>query len=227
MGQLIDETYWRGPDEVCHSLTFPVGEEPDPAMVAAIRREFFPEYVPLYVTKLYVAPDGSHVPLGYHAIGRWARYPDDDTEEDWDEEIKRWVPRGQVPLRVLRPIRFRFRGGVIYEQRILENAWPEHTRERACNWPAVALPVHWGLFDWMQAAQWRLMRQLRMAKWDILDAVAARDYLEQRDLQKVQGEARHRLRGDRNMIGRAIDQKKFDDAPPGRKGFVHLRGGRA
>jgi hypothetical protein len=184
------------------TCVFPPGEEPNPSLVREIRT-FDPNYVPLWLRKTYKDPQGVEVTFGWHCIGRWAPIADDDSRE---------------PLRLERPgrksILFPFDGGVVYDQRTICDEWAEGTPERALMCPDIYIPFDQRLVTWMNAAHRRLMRE-EGTKQKTLDDIDARLAAEQKAVETLEDDARRNLKRDKNLIRRAIDEKRLaaDPAP--------------
>src|SRR5712692_8753537 len=64
-----------------YTAVFPAGKEPDPAVVRAIRQEFHPEFLPLWMAKHYRDPSGSYIDFGWYVLGRWAPIAGDPEKE--------------------------------------------------------------------------------------------------------------------------------------------------
>lgn len=110
---------WIGPVDVHWSLIFPDGAAPPPSVVAQIR-SFWPNYVPLYCTRVFVGPDGKKQEFKYHVIGMWRLSPDEECP-DFHRIIKGLVI----------PFDFHFKGGVIYEQYSIARPWPDGSWQKA------------------------------------------------------------------------------------------------
>lgn len=197
------ETYWKGPLEVQWSLTFPIGQEPAPEVVRAIRA-FYPQYVPLWCVRVHLHPDGREKrPFGYHVIGRWRESPDADYPDPWRI------------VKVDRPSGFPFRGGVIYEQRTVSAPWPDHSREKALNTPDRALPgpVHMEFANWMKEMYYEARGALEglqsRLKRRALDKVTA----EAEALEKLEEDKQYELMQYRTLWNRAIDEGRLFDEP--------------
>lgn len=197
------ETYWKGPLEVEWSLTFPVGEEPRPEVVRRIR-SFYPAYVPLWVTRVHLHPDGrTKVPFHYHVIGRWRECPDPDRGEDG------------IISGLMRPADFPFKGGVIYEQSTLSSPWPDHSPQKYVNTPDFPLrgPVDQGLADYMEAAykEARGVTEKLTSRLKRLEKQKETDNAE--ELQKLHDDKQYELMQFRQAWNRAISEGRLFDIP--------------
>lgn len=201
------ERYWTLVDTE-FTLVFPAGEEPAAHLVREIRA-FDPNFVPLWLRKTYKDPQGFEVCVGYHVLGRWAAIADDES---------------RLPLRLERPalktVLFPFVGGVVYDQRTICDEWREGSEQRRLKCPDIFVPFDNRLVRWAAAAHRRLMREAGAIKQKVLDGIDARTAAEAKGVESVQAEARHSLKGDKNMIRRAIDQGKLTDAPKDAQPYV-------
>lgn len=191
------------------TCVFPAGEGPAPHLVRKIRA-FDPNYVPLWMRKVYKDPGGTELAFGYHVIGRWAPMPDDE---------------GRLPLRIERPllksVLFPFEGGVVYDQKTICDEWTHGSKERRLKCPDIYVPFDRRLVTWMDAAHRRLMREQGNAKQKVLDEIDRQKAVETKALETVEDDARRSLNSDRNMIRRAIDEGRLSDDPaPDPKPYV-------
>lgn len=196
------ETYWKGPLEVEWSLTFPVGQEPKPEVVKRIR-SFFPQYVPLWCTRVHLHPDGTKVPFFYHVIGRWRESPDEDFP-DLDRIIK-----------VLRPPNFPWKGGVIYEQRTLSCPWPDHSPQKYVNTPDQPLPgpTSMELANWMEE-QYKLARgSLESLKSRVARNEKDKESQAEREMEKLEKDKTYELMQYRKLWNQAISEGRIFDEP--------------
>jgi hypothetical protein len=60
---------------------------PDPAVVRAIRTEFDPKVVPLFVKRIYKATTGHLAGFGFHAIGSFLPNPKDSAPAPWTSRV--------------------------------------------------------------------------------------------------------------------------------------------
>lgn len=116
--------------ETRYSCVFPVGDEPDPVVVSAIRR-ICPNYVPMWVAREYKTPSQTIHVAKYHVIGTWQQRVTDDKTR---------------PVRAERPYDFPFHGGVLYAHRPWCVTWPENTWQHRVNFPPQGLPYDWDVY---------------------------------------------------------------------------------
>lgn len=218
---LEDLGLWRVLTLADYTCVFPAGFEPDREIVDAIRREVYPWYVPLWVRKRYRAPTGQLLLMGWHAIGRWTPHADDAFKD---------------PVNAPRPtVGFPFEGGVVYSQRTLAIAWPKGSLGRRLLVPPLGIPFDWDLLYWMKAAGYRLLRRPGPIKQDILLADAAASEVKRAHLASVQANARARLKSDRALVRRGVDEELHKIEHPRQyerptfkpKPFVEIRVGQA
>jgi hypothetical protein len=184
---------------ISFSAVFPPGCEPDWDLVREVRREFHPEFVPLWMVREYRPPYGSNMEFGYYVLGRWAKTIDEDQES-------------RLPLNVMRPDRsanYPFVGGYIYDQRTWSYQWPKESRGAKANFPEIARPFDRRTVDWMREAHYALMRkdegfkrQWKRRQREIKEA-------EDRELRNLEEEARLRLKDD-NEATKAIKEGTLD-----------------
>lgn len=143
---------WQASSEPIWSGIFPFGEDPDPAVVKAIR-VFAPNYVPLWVTKAYVSPAGTEHVYGYHAFGLHTFDPESSEEDD---------AIGGEPVTVLRPTHgwpARFSGGRITSPYILSIKWEEGSWQDRCNVPEIPIPYDMRAEWWMKRTWHRIQKE--------------------------------------------------------------------
>lgn len=85
------------------SCVFPPTCEPDKQLVADVRR-MMPEFVPIFMRRVFATPEGNEEYLDFVCAGRWAQIEDDPDRK---------------PIPVERPANFPFAGGFVYHQRTL------------------------------------------------------------------------------------------------------------
>lgn len=196
---------WRQVGEVW-STVFPVGQDPDPAIVHAIRSEFLPHYVPLFHRKVFQSPTLRIVKFDYHAIGVWYPYPPDE--------------RIPVRLEARDPQWLPFHGGIVLCDRIVDSPHAEHSQAFRDNLPAVPIDYSWDLYHWMKAAHWDKVRSLKTDKeWkeSAKEKALEPDRQAEKAMLEADRDAGLKLHDDRYMIRRAIEQKKLTDpevSPP-------------
>jgi hypothetical protein len=197
------ETYWKGPLEVEWSLTFPVGQEPRPEVVKRIR-SFFPTYVPLWVTRVHLHPDGvNKYPFTYHVIGRWRESPDPECPDE--DRI----------IRALRPPDFPWRGGVIYQQQTLSSPWPDDSPQKYKNAPDFPLegPTSMGLADWMEAIYKEARGSMEKLSSRISRKQRDKEDAEVKELEKLDEDKSYELSQYRNLWNQAISEGRIFDTP--------------
>lgn len=192
-GASSDLGHWQ---EIAHhySCIFPAGTEPDASLVAEVRK-VMPEFVPIFLRRVYATPEGTEQHLDFVMAGRWARTPD-DPETD--------------PVRVERPYNFPFKGGVIYAQRPLgskslrDQPPPKVWADRGIE--DLPLKFDRGMVDWISSAyRWFMNKEAKDLKKDLLASVAAEEAAREYELKKVQDNARDQFVTELVSPGTAMD----------------------
>jgi len=181
-----DVPLWRL-KSVMFTAVFPTSYEPDWGLVREVRREFDPNFVPLFMVRDYKPPSGSDMQFAYHVIGRWTRMIDEDQE-------------GRPPLQVTRPSRksenFPFEGGYIYDQRTWSFSYPKGSYGAKMNIPDIYRPFDRRTVEWMRQAHHSLLRDGTdfRKRWEKFHA----EYMAQErlELQKIEDDARMKLYDD-------------------------------
>jgi hypothetical protein len=210
------DSYW--------SCIFPVGFEPDPAIVNAIRSEFQPNYVPVFHRKVFRTPANGIRYFDYHVLGLWYPTIQEEVPDDPEQRVG-----GYVPLKLLnRGPWCPFHGGYVYAQRTFHYPLDLKSKEHLDGLPPIPIDYGWDIYHWMKAAHWdrthdnsetEKQQKARLEAADQADRDA-----EQRELDRVNENARLKLYDDRYMIRRAIEQKKFDDPPVSPPASVAVKG---
>lgn len=191
------------------TLTFPPGESPALDIVQRIRREFFPEYVPLWCRKIYRDPGGHEVVAGWHVIGEWAPTHDDP----WKDPVAVQLPPAPTEL-------YPFQGGVVFELRSLVNTWEPGSRGSRLCAPPDALPYDMRVFHWMQEVDRHITREFGTFKQKVMGQMDRQQERQDKDVAHVEEEARLSLHDDRHMIRRAINEGNIFEAPKEHAPFV-------
>lgn len=168
---------------------------PSPGIVAAIRREFDPDFVPLIVRRIYKNENGSLFITERYVLARHVDVPRNDME----------------PLRILKHRGWpsRFRSGYIYESRTWETEDGEFQ------------PFDGSVYHFMKATYHAVRSRERGIREMYKDYVKEHIEAPQERLAKVNDRNRQRLRDDRRQIKKAVDEGRFyAEPPPDPKPFV-------
>lgn len=138
---------WK-PFDTNFTAVFPPGFDPDPDVVAAIRKERMPNFVPLWCVKDYITPTGSIFQAAHYVLASWEQLVDGDG-----------VHAGQEPL-VIRNLpnrspAFPFRGGVYYEEMSWTVKWPQGSWQFRNGMPEIAKPFDWSVYWYVSREVWR------------------------------------------------------------------------
>lgn len=199
--------------DTSYTCVFPADDEPDPVLVKEIRA-FDPKFVPVLHWREYRLPTGSKVRQAYHYI---ARHVTDcyDPEEDLGE-----------PLRIEAfPSNFPFVGGAIYGQMTWCLEYPKGSLGHRDCLPPMPLPFDRELVEFLRATHHAIMRTPGTLKSKVMEAIGRDRDRQQRMLEKVEAEARLRLRDDRRQIRDCISNGRWGPPPGPRptRPSVHIR----
>src|SRR6185503_10732953 len=172
-----EERPWK-PLQAEFTVNFPPGMSPDLAIVERIRREFFAEYVPLWVRKPYKNPAGHLVVAGWHCIGEWAPLHNDPMKEP------RNVDRPLVPT----PL-FPFQGGVVYDLLTMCDLWAPGSRGERLNAPPDFVPYDERVYHFMQATDRVVSREYGNLKQKVKTRIDLRKAAEDKELERVEENA--------------------------------------
>lgn len=182
------------------------GFEPDESIVRAIRREFDPEFLLLWVRRIYRTPGGNVIKKGYHHIARHIRYPDRLGKID-AEFIKGLA-------RPLRGWPASFNEGRIYECGTLEGP------VKPGGAPADYKPVERWLYNDFKKQWWETRVRERGVEKYAAEASTAQINTRAKNIAAVQDKARMAARDDKHLILKAVEKDlngELPPAPPGPK----------
>lgn len=179
-------------------LSAPLGFEPDPAIVRAIRT-FDPYYVPAFVVKEYVTPGGTVECFVFHVIGKW-------------EQAQSEHPEALQVIGVTRPDDFPFKGGVVYAIRVWSD--PPNAAGQKLGLPDAYRPFDWRIHRWMQAAHFEMFGGGTDMKKKVMQSYRNGWEAEERELERVNDNARQGLIEDRHQMAKAIGEGRITDPIP-------------
>lgn len=203
-----------------YTCVFPPTDEPDPAVVRAIR-QICPNYVPMLAIADWQSPSGGVHRLKYHVIATWQPY---ETEAD---------RRKHVPTvkNCERPRGFPFSGGVLYAQRVWALSWPEGSPEYAENRPALTGIYDWDIYRFIKQIYeelgippgTRLMGDFADPGKQANENRKKQKAAEAAEVEKVEEDARLALRDDRHELKAVIDAGRWFPEPQEPQTYVELR----
>lgn len=163
--------------ETHFSCVFPPACEPDKNLVADVRC-MMPEFIPIFMRKVYATPSGVDEHLDFVCAGRWAQVEDDPDRK---------------PLSVERPANFPFAGGVIYHQRTLSTKnfgveVPQLWKSRGVD----DLPLRFDsqMVLWIKAAyHWFMNKSAKEQKADAMEQIAQEEKAREKALDDLDDNA--------------------------------------
>ncbi len=181
---------WRLVGEPIYTAIFPPGDEPDPAIVRAIRR-FDPDFIPLACLKMYQTPTGGEDRRVYTVIARSVPDPEES-------------PDDCAPVNVMLPAKGRVLPGPYYPMKTLAEKWDEKSWQFRNGVPEVAIPFDWNVYHFCKSAYWRFRQAQRSIKADVMERVDNRIREERAAVESVEAEASGRLMDNRRELYDAV-----------------------